>query len=142
MEVVGRKPWVVIDGAHTLASTQALVEMLKDLPANNMHLLVSLSVAKDAGLVLAPLLTHAHRVVVTSADATRSLDSERVAADLVAQGYPASRLRAIPDPRKAVLEIHAALAADDLLCVAGSMYMAGVARETLVGGGDAPGQTP
>jgi dihydrofolate synthase/folylpolyglutamate synthase len=142
MEVVAEKPWVVIDAAHTLASTRALVEMLEGLPAANMHLLVSLSVAKNAGLVLAPLLSHAHRVVVTSADPTRSLDSKRVAADLVAEGYPASRLRAIPDPRKAVLESHAALAVDDLLCVAGSMYMAGVAREMLVGGGHATRRTP
>jgi dihydrofolate synthase/folylpolyglutamate synthase len=139
MEVIGKKPWVVIDGAHTPASTRALAEMLNGLPARKMHLIVSLSVAKDAVAVLAPLLADAHSVVVTSADPTRSLDSKRVAADLVAGGYPASRLRAIPDPRKAVLETHAAVAGEDLLCVAGSMYMAGVARELLVGGGDTPG---
>jgi dihydrofolate synthase/folylpolyglutamate synthase len=142
MEVVGKKPWVIIDGAHTPASTRALAEMLKGLPAHKMHLLVSLSVARDAAAVLAPLLNHAHSVVVTSADPTRSLDSEQLAADLVAGGYPASRLRAIPDPRKAVRESRATLAREDLLCVAGSMYMAGVAREMLVGGGDASGQTP
>jgi hypothetical protein len=44
----------------------------------------------------------------------------------------------IPDPRKAVLETREALAPDDLLCVAGSMYMAGVARETLMGDLAAP----
>ena len=142
MEVVSKKPWVVIDGAHTPASSRALAEMLKGLPAHNMHLVVSLSGAKDAAAVLAPLLAHAHRVVVTSADPTRSLNSERLAAALVADGYPASRVRSIADPRKAVLETRAALAADDLLCVAGSMYMAGVARDTLVDGAHPPGQTP
>ncbi len=140
MEVVGEHPWVVIDGAHTPASTRALAEMLKGLPARRMHLIVSLSAARDSAAVLAPLLERAHRVVVTSAEPTRSLDSNRVAAALVAGGYPTSRLQAIPDPRKAVLETHQALATHDLLCVAGSMYMAGVARETLLGDRASPRQ--
>ncbi len=138
MEVVGEHPWVVIDGAHTPASTRALAEMLKSLPAQRMHLIVSLTVARDAATVLAPLLERAHRIVITNADATRSLDSQRVAADLIADGYPASRVTAIPDPRRAVLETREALAPRDLLCVAGSMYMAGVARETLLGDLAAP----
>ena len=138
MELVGQHPWIVIDGAHTPASTRALAEMLKRLPAQKMHLVVSLSASRDATAVLAPLLARAHRVVVTNADGTRSLDSRRVAADLINHGYPASRVATIPDPRKAVLETREALAPDDLLCVAGSMYMAGVARETLMGDLAAP----
>lgn len=133
MEVVGEHPWVVIDGAHTPASTRALAEMLESLPADRMHLIVSLSVARDAAAVLAPLMERAHRVVITNADASRSLDSKRVAAALIAAGCPASRVRTISDPREAVLETREALAPRDLLCVAGSMYMAGVARETLLG---------
>ncbi len=138
MEVVGEYPWVVIDAAHTPASTRALAEMLKGLPARRMHLIVSVTVGKNPTAVLAPLLERAHRVVVTSADPTRSLESNRMAAALVADGFPASRVRAIPDPRKAVLETHEALASHDLLCVAGSMYMAGVARGTLLGDGAVP----
>lgn len=139
MEVLGKNPWVVIDAAHTPASTRALAEMLKGLPARRIHLIVSLSVTRDAATVLAPLLERAHKVVVTCADATRSLDSQRVAADLVAAGYPAARVRAIPDPRQALRETHAALPPHDLLCVTGSMYMAGVARATLLGDVTGPG---
>jgi len=142
MEIVSRQPWIVIDGAHTPASTRALAEMLEGLPAHTLHLVVSLSIAKNAAAILAPLLARAHSVVVTSADPSRSLDSERVAADLVAGGYPASRVRAIPNPRQALLDSHTSLAADDVLCITGSMYMAGVARETLVAGAGAPWQTP
>jgi dihydrofolate synthase/folylpolyglutamate synthase len=138
MEVVGEHPWVVIDGAHTPASTRALAEMLNRLPAQRMHLIVSLTAARNATAVLAPLLERAHRVVVTNADATRSLDSRRVVADLIAGGYPASRVTTTLDPRKAVLETRQALAPRDLLCIAGSMYMAGVARETLLGDLAAP----
>ena len=112
--------------------------MLKELPARRLHLIVSLSGAKNAAAVLAPLLTHAHSVVVTSADPTRSLDNEELAADLAAGGYPASQLRSVQNPRQAVLDARASLSGDDLLCITGSMYMAGVAREALVGGADDP----
>ena len=142
MEVVSRQPWIVIDGAHTPASTRALAELLEGLPARKLHLVVSLSATKDAAAVLAPLLARAHSVVVTSADPSRSLDSGRLAADLVAGGYPASRVRTIRNPRQALLDSHTSLAADDLLCITGSMYMAGLARETLVAGTNAPGRTP
>jgi len=133
MEVIAEHPWVVIDGAHTRASSAALAEMLQSVPANRLHLLVSVTIAKDASAVLAPLLERADSVVITNADATRSMDGDAVAASLVAHGYNPARIRAIADPRQAVLQSRDALADDDVLCVAGSMYMAGVARETLLG---------
>jgi dihydrofolate synthase/folylpolyglutamate synthase len=133
MEIVAEHPWVVIDGAHTPASAAALAEMLEGVPANRLHLLLSVSAARDASAILAPLLDRAHQIVITSADATRSMDGDAVAANLVAHGYAATRISAIADPREAVLHARRALDDDDLLCVAGSMYMAGVARETLLG---------
>ena len=132
MEVVADHPWVVIDGAHTPDSSLALADMLNDFPAHRMYLIVSLTAARDAATVLAPLLARAHSIVCTSADPTRSLDHDSLAANLVANGYDPCRVRVNADPRKAVLETYALLAADDLLCVAGSMYMAGVARKTLL----------
>ena len=133
MEIVAEHPWVVIDGAHTPASAAALAEMLKGVPANRLHLLVSVSAARDASSMLAPLLDRAHQIVITNADTTRSMDGDAIAANLVAHGYNPARISAIADPREAVLQARRALADDDLLCVAGSMYMAGVARETLLG---------
>ena len=142
MEVVAKSPWIIIDGAHTPASSLALCELLNGLPAHKLHLIVSLSGAKNASAIFAPLLADAHRVIVTNADPSRSMDSARVAADLIAGGYPASQLRTVQDPRQAVLDVRASLADDDLLCITGSMYMAGVAREVLVDGVRAPEQTP
>ncbi len=58
----------------------------------------------------------------------------RVLADrIVAAGLPRSRVSAVPDPRAAIAAGRDALAETDLLCVAGSMYLAGVAREALSG---------
>jgi dihydrofolate synthase/folylpolyglutamate synthase len=133
MEVLGRQPWIVADGAHTHGSSRALADMLSELPARRLHLVISLSAARDAAAVLAPLLEGAHRVVITNAEPSRSLDGRSIATRLVAGGFDASRVCAIPDPRRALLETRAELARDDVLCVAGSMYMAGIARETFLG---------
>ena len=100
------------------------------------EVLEPLSAGRDAVAVLAPLLDRAHRIVVTNADSSRSLDARAIVERLVASGFEAERVRAVPDPRQALLEARAQLARDDLLCVAGSMYMAGVARETLTGDAD------
>ena len=127
LELAGERPWVIIDGAHTRDSIGALVETLSTFAYRRLHLLVSLSASRDAAELLSPLLDRAHRVVVTRADPVRSLDSQQLAASLVANGYDASRLQAIADPYTAVR-----LSRDDLLCVAGSMYMAGIARNALL----------
>lgn len=136
LEVLAQQPWIVIDGAHTPESCRALADTLGNLPARRMHLVISLSAGRDAVAVLAPLLDRAHRIVVTNADSSRSLDARAIVERLVASGFEAERVRAVPDPRQALLEARAQLARDDLLCVAGSMYMAGVARETLTGDAD------
>ncbi len=74
-------------------------------------------------------------MVVTRADPVRSMDSQRLAASLVANGYDAARVQAIADPHRAVMVSRGRLAHDDLLCVAGSMYMAGIARDALLSEG-------
>ena len=148
--IVDGKEGALIDaGFPDDQSTNARREMLAEFPGLNIRYIVithhhfdhasgahKLREETGARIVMhkdeAPLLERAHRVVITNADATRSLDSQRLAVDLISHGYPASRLTATPDPRKAVLEARQALAPRDLLCIAGSMYMAGVARETLL----------
>jgi len=132
MEVLDEAPWIVVDGAHTVESMRALADMLSRFSARHMHLVVSLSAARDVGALLAPLLECAHRVVATCADPVRSLDGRRLVSSLVSAGWQASRVRAVDDPRAAVLECRAALGRHDLMCVTGSMYMAGLARSVIV----------
>ena len=142
MEVLAERPFVVVDGAHTPESMRALADMLSRIPARKTHLLVSLSAARDAATLLAPLRERAHRVVVTRADALRSMDAQRLVSSLVGAGWDASRVRAIDDPHQAVIECRAALARHDLLCVTGSMYMAGLARALVLADGDARRAAP
>ena len=78
-------------------------------------------------LSLAPLLPGAIEVTVTRAEPTRSLDPNDVAA-VVRRLAPGVELRAIPNPFLALRSARERQASDEILCAAGSVYLAGIAR--------------
>jgi dihydrofolate synthase/folylpolyglutamate synthase len=125
----------VVDAAHTPASARALAEALALLPERKRRLVLSVSADKDLPQVLAPLLPGAVEVTVTRAEPTRSLDPKDVAA-VVRELAPGVALRAIPNPFLALRSARERQAPDELLCAAGSVYLAGIARRVL--GRDAP----
>jgi len=129
VELLARRPWLVVDGAHTRTSADALHAALAPLPAARRHVVLSLS--RDKPQALAALLARgAATVHVTRADPDRSEPPERIARSLRALD-PAPRVLVEPDPRLALRRAFAALAADDLLLATGSVYLAGLARRVL-----------
>jgi folylpolyglutamate synthase/dihydropteroate synthase len=69
-------------------------------------------------------------VTVTRADPTRSLAPGEVAA-AVRAAAPDLPLEIVPDAQLAVRTAREGLGAEDLLCVTGSVYLAGIARSLL-----------
>ena len=130
VEILGTRPWLVVDGAHTAESAQALTRTLRSLPASERVLLLSLSGEKPALPTLAPLLACATRLVVTRAEPLRSRDP-RAVADEIRTRLPALPLACIDEPEAALAEALALTPADGLLCAAGSVYVAGFARRPL-----------
>lgn len=141
LEILSRRPVVMIDAAHTRASIQALASVLARHPARRRHVVLSISGDKDVAAIVAALAPVVDTLWLTRADPIRSSDPERLAA-VAAEHAPAAELHRIEDPRAAVLAAHAALAADDLLCCTGSVYLAGAARAALREGGPGLGPVP
>lgn len=129
-EILSRSPWVVVDSAHTPDSAQALAQALARIPAQPLHLLLSLSAGKDPDAICAPLLPGAASVILTRAEPLRALPPDTLAARL-RQRYPASLLHIIPDPVCAVHYAWQTLPPEALLCITGSVYMAGLGRGCL-----------
>ena len=129
-EVLRRSPWVVVDGAHTSESVSALASLLDSLTHDAMDLVVSLGADKAPAEVLPLLLERARRVYATSAESTRSRPAEALAVDL-RRLAPGLEVRAVAEPSDALREALGPLAASDLLCITGSMYLAGAARRIL-----------
>lgn len=129
IEVLARRPWIVVDAAHTVASVGALARVLGPLEAP-VDLVLSISADKDAPALLRALLPLARRVTLTRAEPTRSLPPERIA-QAAAEIAPGVELRIVPNPHLALRAAREALTPDAVLCATGSVYLAGIARAIL-----------
>jgi dihydrofolate synthase/folylpolyglutamate synthase len=134
LEVVGRRPLVVLDCAHNVASAAALADTLRTsfAPARRWLVFAGSSDKDLAGMfrVLAPHFTHAFLTRYT--DNPRSVPPERLASLLRAAGNLPATL--CPTPAEACQAALARAAEDDLVCVTGSVFLAGEVRPLLVGG--------
>jgi dihydrofolate synthase/folylpolyglutamate synthase len=130
IELLGERPWRIVDSSHTRASAQALARALAGIPYVRGRLVLSVSAGKYLDAILAALLPRFERVVVTCAEPVRSLGADELGR-AVSHAAPRLRVDVVPDPRSAVQESSRELPPDDLLCVAGSVYLAGIARPLL-----------
>jgi dihydrofolate synthase/folylpolyglutamate synthase len=135
MEVVGRRPFVVLDCAHNDASAHALVETLTtSFPPARRLLVFAGSSDKDlAGMfrVLTPHFVHAF--LTRYRDNPRSVPTEALAEMLRQAGELGFTL--CPNAVAAWQAARAAARPDDLICITGSVYLAGELRPVLVGTG-------
>lgn len=133
VEILGDRPWLVIDGAHNVASAEALAQTLQaHFPAVPRTLVFGTSKDKDLEGQLRALLPLFDRVV-----ATRFVENPRAVppieiADTVARLFPLARTTA-PHPAAALDEARRLTPADGLICVTGSLFLAGEARAVLLG---------
>jgi dihydrofolate synthase/folylpolyglutamate synthase len=130
VELLGRAPWRVADGAHTPASARALVQALGHLPRRRARLVLSVSAGKDLPRMLTALLPAFDEVTVTRADALRSLQPAEVVA-AVRAAAPGVPVHAVPNPFLALRAAREGLGEGDLVCATGSVYLAGLARRVL-----------
>jgi dihydrofolate synthase/folylpolyglutamate synthase len=137
MEVLGRRPLVVLDCAHNPASAEALVRtLLESFPPTRRLLVFAASSDKDvAGMfrVLAPHVTHAF--LTPHLGSARSTPPEQLA-ELwrTAGGSPATLCQGPAGAWEAARHM---AAPDDLICVTGSVFLAGEMRPLLVSGTNA-----
>lgn len=131
IEFLSQRPWLVVDAAHTAASAAALAHTLRRIPRRRAHLVLSVSAGKDLAAICHSLLPLADQLTITRAEPIRSLDPDAVIA-VVQRVAPALVPRVIADPQQAVRAAYREMAAEDLLCAAGSVYLAGIARRTLM----------
>jgi dihydrofolate synthase/folylpolyglutamate synthase len=139
LEVVGRRPLVVLDCAHNGASVEALVATLREsFPPTRRLLLFAGSGDKDLAAMLRTLAPHfAHAYLTRYTTNPRAVAPEALAALLgPAAGLP---FTVCPDPVEALKAASASAGPDDLICVTGSVFLAGQLRPILLGGanGDA-----
>jgi len=128
-EVVPGTPAVVIDGAMNGASAARLREGLAALPHRRLILVLGTSRDKDIGAIARELVPAASAVVVTRSRHPRSAEQEVVAE--VIKPLLQGPLVITDDVPPAIDEARRLATKDDLICVAGSLFVAAAAREAL-----------
>lgn len=141
IEVVARRPTVIIDGAHNVASIRALVEVLNESFSARRRILVFASTQdKEIVGMLRELLGQFDEVILTQyTDNPRGVPVAELAA--VAEQVSRRPFRVAPSPAEAWQAARASASPDDLVCVTGSFYIAAqIRREVLATGSSSPGR--
>lgn len=133
LELLRRHPEVRLDGAHNPQAAQALAEALKVLLQRKRGLILVLGLMKDkdAQGILRPLLPLAREVLLTASADERALRPQALRALAEALGHRGARVA--PTVKEAVGTALELAAEDDLVLITGSFYVAGQAREALLG---------
>jgi dihydrofolate synthase/folylpolyglutamate synthase len=131
LEILGRRPLAVIDGAHNYDGAKSLRRALDDyFPEKEVVLVLGMLGDKQCAGVVAELAPRARAVVVTRPNSPRSGDWQRLAGE--ARRY-VQEVYAVKCIKDAVLQGMEVAAVNDVVCITGSLYMVAEAREFLLG---------
>jgi dihydrofolate synthase/folylpolyglutamate synthase len=131
LEVFGSGPLIVLDCAHNLASASALLRTLQtSFPPSRPLLIFASSGDKDLAGMFRVLSPHfAHVFLTRYTNNPRGVPAERLAELLRANGALPYTLCATP--AEAYHAARAAATKDDLICITGSVFLAGELRPLL-----------
>lgn len=139
LEVVGRRPLCLVDGAHNVAGIEALAAALGDFSVEGETVaVVGMLNERDPSAMLAPLAAAGVRTVVACTPASpRAQPAEVVAQAAADAGMVATTSSTVPDAVSRALDM---AGGDGLVVIAGSLYLVAEARGYLLD--DVPSAPP
>ncbi|MDK1291469.1 MAG: folylpolyglutamate synthase/dihydrofolate synthase family protein [Actinomycetota bacterium] len=139
LEIVNRRPLIMIDGAHNIQGFLGLAETLaNEFPAIEWRLVLGMRGERDVGDLVSPL-----RGLIGKVFATAPADAAAIAPQEVAEAAGESlQVEAVvfADPAEAVDAAQREAGADGGVVVAGSLYLVGEVRTRYVTVGDRSGE--
>ncbi len=129
LEIVSSSPLILLDGAHNLIATRRLAKFLSENPAKRKITLVTgIMDDKPYTAMLACLLPLCNKVILTRPKIDRALSPERL---LPAAKKIIQDIKIIPDVGNAIKYAIKTASVNDTICIAGSLYLIGEAKEAL-----------
>ncbi|HKK91201.1 MAG TPA: Mur ligase family protein, partial [Desulfobacteraceae bacterium] len=133
LEYIQDNPLVILDGAHNLEAAKQLGAYMEAILADKKTtLVVGILDDKPHASMLASLVPHAHQIIVTRAKIDRSIDPAVL--KTAAQPFTTGEILIIEDVAAAVETALEMTPESGAVCIAGSLYVAGEARDRLVNG--------
>lgn len=129
LEVAGTNPYLILDGAHNLMAARLLRRHLeKYFSDRNITLVVGILDDKPYRSILKDLISPCHRVIITSPKIDRAIPGDRL--EPIVREH-ASDVTVREDVADAVKLALSRADKDDVICVAGSLYVVGEAKTAL-----------
>lgn len=130
MELIKKKPVVILDGGHNEGCAAALSTFIKKhLSGKRIVMVSSMMADKDYLSYLRAVAPFAEIFIATKADVPRALNSSELAEN--AREF-CENCHDIPNPQKAVTAAWNIIQPEDALIICGSFYLAGEIRENLL----------
>jgi len=130
MEVICRDPRIIVDAAHNAASIQALIQAIgQHVPYDSMIIVFGCNSDKDVRGMLMQLQYGADKVIFT-----RSNSPKAVLPQDLAEMYTeicGKMCQTALTVREAVRTAKSAISREDLICITGSFYLVGQAKDQL-----------
>lgn len=118
-----RKPWIVLDSAHNPGSAAALRVALEEIfPHGRKHFLIALAKDKDWAGVARSLGPPSTAIITRVEPTARMGDPALIAEAFRREGW---RVRTVEGLEQAWQEATQGLRSEDVLCVAGSLFLVG-----------------
>ena len=128
LEILSQSPTILLDGAHNLAGVTALRSSLDELfPNQKILFLLGILQDKDVKGMAEVLVCACDDVVITWPLSERAAPPE-----VVAQYIRASHVETVERIEDGIERVKALADDDSVICIAGSFYLVGRAREVLV----------
>ncbi len=126
-EILSRRPYLVVDGAHNPESAERLLETLRGyFPRAGIHLVFGASNDKNIAGMFAHLLPHVDSLILTRSHNPRAAEP----AQLVPLAQPFNvELSIAPDVAIALHMARERAGANDVVCVTGSLFVVAEARQ-------------
>lgn len=127
LELLGRGPLFVLDGAHNPQCAQALADGIAELfPGRKIVFLAGVLADKDYGQIMDLMAPLARQFICLTPDSPRALPAAALRDHLLARGLEA---QAYEDVGEGILAALTAAGAEGIVVAFGSLYLAGAVRE-------------
>ena len=130
MEIISTQPRILVDGAHNGASVEALMRAIGQyIPYDSMVVVFGCAADKDIPGMIDQLIRGADKVIFTKSDTPRAARPEDLA-----ERYEESsgRVAQVAQNLRDALRIaRSAVSREDLICITGSFYLVGEAKQLL-----------
>lgn len=133
LEIIQKKPLVILDGAHNEDKMKFLVNYLKNFKYQKLHVVFAMKYNKDATNILTQILPITDKLYITRflLQCFKAYSLKELS-DITKQIQPKLTARIFLDPYDALKTAQKTAGPNDLILITGSIYMVGELRKCWV----------